>query len=168
MTSFEFNSRMIGMTTNLQRYATRLTGDPDMAMDLVQDTYLKALKFRDNFVEFTNLKAWIFTILKNTFINNYRHNLKENTIMDGTRDLFYINLPYDKGYISPESNYIAEEIEKEIDKLSNKFRIPFRMHLDGYKYHEIADKLGLNIGTVKSRIFLTRQILMSRLKDYLG
>ena len=75
-------------------------------------------------------------------------------------------MPHDKGYISPESIYAEAEIEKAINSLSDGFRIPFRMHVEGYKYKEIADKLDLKIGTVKSRIFFTRQKLMLILKDY--
>lgn len=166
MTTYEFNSNLIEMKSNLQRFAMSLTADRDSALDLVQDTYLKAFTYKDKFVDYTNLKAWVFTIMKNTFINNYRRNVKENTIIDGTQDLYYLNMPHDKGFISPESEYSEREIEKAIDSLNDDFRIPFRMHLEGYKYHEIADKLGLKIGTVKSRIFFTRQKLMLALKDY--
>lgn len=166
MTSFEFNSNLIGMKQSLQRYAMSLTSDPVKAMDLLQDTYLKAITYREKYADFTNLKAWVFTIMKNTFINNYRRNLNENTIIDITPDLFYINIPQEKGFISPESQYAAGEIEKAIESLSDELRIPFKMHIQGYKYHEIADKLGLKLGTVKSRIFFTRQKLMLMLKDY--
>jgi RNA polymerase sigma-70 factor, ECF subfamily len=167
MTSFEFNSNLIGMKTNLQRFAMRLTSDHDKALDLVQETYLKAITNRDKFVDFTNLKAWVFTIMKNTFINNYRQNVRVNTIIDNTRDLYYFNQPSDKKYYSTESNFNAGEIEKEIGLLSDELRIPFRMHINGYKYREIANELGLKIGTVKSRIFFARQKLMPILKDYL-
>jgi RNA polymerase sigma-70 factor (ECF subfamily) len=166
MTQYEFNNNLIEMKTNLQRFAMSLTSDRDTALDLVQDTYLKAITYKDKFVDFTNLKAWVFTIMKNTFINNYRRNVKENTIIDGTQDLYYLNQPHDKGFISPESKYSENEIEMAIDSLSADFRIPFRMHIEGYKYKEIADELGLKIGTVKSRIFFTRQKLMFMLKDY--
>lgn len=166
MTTKEFNSSLIGMKSNLQRFALSLTSDRDSALDLVQDTYLKAITYKDKFVDYTNLKAWVFTIMKNTFINNYRRSAKENTLIDGTQDLYYLNMPLDKGSLSPESSYAQEEIEKTIDSLVDEFRIPFRMHLEGYKYKEIADKLNLKIGTVKSRIFFTRQKLMSMLRDY--
>ena len=166
MTQYEFNNSLLEMKSNLQRFAMSLTSDRDTALDLVQDTYLKAITYKDKFVDYTNLKAWVFTIMKNTFINNYRRNVKENTIIDGTQDLYYINQPHDKGFISPESSFSESEIEKAIDSLSDEFRIPFRMHIDGYKYKEIADELGLKIGTVKSRIFFTRQKLMLILKDY--
>src|SRR4030042_2893543 len=166
MTTFEFNNHLIGMKPNLQRVSMSLTSDRDTALDLVQDTYLKAITYKDKFVDYTNLKAWVFTIMKNTFINNYRRNIKEDTIIDGTQDLYYLNQPHDKGFISPESNYAENEIEKAIDSLEDDFRIPFRMHIDGYKYKEIAEELGLKIGTVKSRIFFTRQKLMHMVKDY--
>jgi RNA polymerase sigma-70 factor (ECF subfamily) len=167
MTQYEFNNSLLEMKSNLQRFAMSLTSDRDTALDLVQDTYLKAITYKDKFVDYTNLKAWVFTIMKNTFINNYRRNVKENTIIDGTQDLYYINQPHDKGFISPESSFSESEIERAIDSLSDEFRIPFRMHVDGYKYKEIADELGLKIGTVKSRIFFTRQKLMLILKDYI-
>ena len=154
------------MKPKLQRFAMSLTYDRDNALDLVQETYLKAITNREKFTDYSNLKAWVFTIMKNTFINNYRRNVKENTIIDGTQDLYYLNMPHDKGFVSPESKYAEGEIEMAIDSLSDEFKVPFRMHLDGYKYHEIADKLGLKIGTVKSRIFFTRQKLMNILRDY--
>ena len=166
MTQYEFNNSLLEMKSNLQRFAMSLTSDRDTALDLVQDTYLKAITYKDKFVDYTNLKAWVFTIMKNTFINNYRRNVKENTIIDGTQDLYYINQPHDKGFISPESSFSENEIEKAINSLPDEFRIPFRMHIDGYKYKEIADRLELKIGTVKSRIFFTRQKLMLILKDY--
>jgi RNA polymerase sigma factor (sigma-70 family) len=166
MTTFEFNNNLIGMKSNLQKFAMSLTSDREKAHDLVQDTYLKAITYKDKFVDFTNLKAWVFTIMKNTFINNYRRNIKENTMIDGTQDLYYINLSDDKGYISPDSTYSEAEIELAIDSLEDEFRIPFRMHIEGYKYKEIAEELDLKIGTVKSRIFFTRQKLMNILKDY--
>jgi RNA polymerase sigma-70 factor (ECF subfamily) len=166
MTIIEFNQNLVMMKPKLQRFALSLTYDRDNALDLLQDTYLKAIANREKFSDYTNLKAWIYTIMKNTFINNYRRNAKQNTIIDSTQDLYYINQPQDKGYISPESSYATVEIENIIDTLDDEFRIPFRMHVDGYKYSEIADKLGLNIGTVKSRIFFTRQKLMRLLKSY--
>ena len=109
MTSYEFNTRLTGMRSNMQRFAMNLTSDRDTALDLVQDTYLKAITHKDKFVDYTNLKAWVFTIMKNTFINYYRRNLKENRIIDRTRDLHYINQPHDKGFISPESIFAEGE-----------------------------------------------------------
>ncbi|HNX65740.1 MAG TPA: RNA polymerase sigma factor [Bacteroidales bacterium] len=166
MTSNEFSSSIISLKGNLQKYAMSLTLDRDNALDLVQDTYLKAIQNQDKFIDETNLKAWVFTIMKNTFINNYRRKIRENTMMDGTQELYYINLPSDKGTISPESSYAENEINKAVNSLESEYREPFRMHVEGFKYEEIADKLDLKLGTVKSRIFFARQKLMSVLKDY--
>ncbi len=168
MTAQEFTTSIIDLKGNLQKYALSLTLDRDNALDLVQDTFLKAIQNQDKFVDATNLKAWVFTIMKNTFINNYRRKMRENTMMDGTQELYYINLPSDKGSISPESAYAGNEIEKAINSLHDDYRLPFRMHLDGFKYEEIAEDLNLKLGTVKSRIFFARQKLMSVLKDYNG
>jgi RNA polymerase sigma-70 factor (ECF subfamily) len=101
--------------------------------------------------------------MKNTFINNYRRLVKSNTTFDHTDDLYYLNLNRESGFENPESSVSAKEIEKHIEQLDDDFRVPFQMHLQGYKYKEIADNLGLKIGTVKSRIFFTRKRLMSSL-----
>jgi len=154
------------MRPYLQRFALSLTSDHVNAYDLIQETYLKAISNRDKFEDYTNIKAWVFTIMKNTFINNYRRNVTENAFIDISKDLYNINIPQEKGFISPESQYAAGEIEKAIESLRDEFRIPFKMHIEGYKYHEIAEKLGLKIGTVKSRIFLTKRKLILILKDY--
>ncbi len=166
MTTYEFNSSLINMKSNLKRFAMSLTSDNEKANDLVQETYLKAITNRDKFVDYSNLKAWVFTIMKNTFINSYRKGIRENTMVDTTEDLYYLNLTEEKGSISPDSSYSESEIERAINSLEDEFRIPFRMHVEGFKYKEIAEQLGLKIGTVKSRIFFTRQKLMNILRDY--
>jgi RNA polymerase sigma-70 factor (ECF subfamily) len=89
--------------------------------------------------------------------------VKSNTTFDHTDDLYYLNLNRESGYETPESQFSAREIEKHIESLEDDFKVPFNMHLQGYKYKEIADNLGLKIGTVKSRIFFTRKRLMDSL-----
>jgi RNA polymerase sigma-70 factor (ECF subfamily) len=101
--------------------------------------------------------------MKNTFINNYRRLVKANTTFDHTDDLYFLNLNRESGIEAPESSVSAKEIEQHIERLEEEFKIPFTMHLQGYKYKEIADDLGLKIGTVKSRIFFTRKRLMNSL-----
>ncbi|MCF8302538.1 MAG: RNA polymerase sigma factor [Bacteroidales bacterium] len=166
MTALEFNHRLISLQDNLEYFANTLTSDREEAKDLLQDTYLKALTNRDKFVEDTNLKAWTFTIMKNTFINNYRRNKKANTIVDNTKDLYYINTPRKNDLGSPDMEYSTKEIKTGIKKLDEGQRKPFEMHTAGYKYKEIAEKLELSIGTVKSRIFFTRKKLMDELSDF--
>jgi RNA polymerase sigma factor (sigma-70 family) len=166
MTAMEFNNELIGMEDSLERFALSLTSNREEAKDLLQETYLKALTYRDKFQEFTNLKAWAYTIMKNTFINNYRKAVRENTTVDNTKDLYYLNNSKESKLITPDSNFRLKEINKAIEALDDDFKVPFKMHTQGYKYKEIADALDLKIGTVKSRIFFTRKKLMDSLKDY--
>ncbi len=166
MTAMEFNYELTSLKGNLERFALSLTQNMEDSKDLLQETFVKAIAYREKFVDHTNLKAWTFTIMKNTFINNYRKAVKANTTFDNTDDLYYLNLNKENGADSPESNFSTKEILKEIEKLEDEFKVPFMMHVKGYKYKEIADKLDLKIGTVKSRIFFTRKKLMEALKDY--
>ena len=166
MTNVEFNNRLLGMKPYLHWFAIRLTSDRDKASDLLQDTYLKVITSKDKFADLMNLKALVFTIMKNTYIDNYRRELKKNSQFDYSKEMHFINPSYERGFSSTESDYAALEIEKTIDLLDDEFRIPFRMYINGYKYKEIAGELGLNICTVKSRIFQTRRKLMMMLKDY--
>ena len=104
--------------------------------------------------------------MKNTFINNYRRQVKSRTIIDQSEDLYYLNNAKDQNDRNPSAIYNAKEILKEVNALQEEYKIPFSMHTEGYKYKEIADYLNLPIGTVKSRIFLARQKLMEPLSDY--
>jgi RNA polymerase sigma-70 factor (ECF subfamily) len=166
MTAMEFSRELISLEDTMKRFARYLTYDTEEAKDLLQDTYLKALSYRDKFVEFTNLKAWTFTIMKNTFINNYRKSVRENTAFDNSETVFLLNNLTDSQFSRPESEIIYKEINNDIDSLPDEFKIPFRMHTEGYKYQEIAENLNVPIGTVKSRIFWARKKLMETLNDY--
>lgn len=166
MTVLEFNYQIINLSDNLERFALSLTSNMEDAKDLMQETFAKAITYRDKFEDNTNLKAWIFTIMKNTFINQYRRASKSKTTFDNTKDSFYLNQNKESVGNTPDSALSAKEIQKSIDELTDEFRLPFIMHFQGYKYKEIADRLNLKIGTVKSRIFFTRKKLMEKLKDY--
>ncbi|MFC1731184.1 sigma-70 family RNA polymerase sigma factor [Bacteroidota bacterium] len=166
MTAVEFNHNLISMQDRLEYFANRLTQNRDDADDLVQDTFVKALSNRTKYAMDTNFKAWVYTIMKNTFINNYRRNMKASTILDTTDDLYYLNSSEKSQFASPDSSYSANEITKNINDLENEYKIPFTMHTEGFKYKEIAEKLDLSIGTVKSRIFFSRKKLMKKLQDF--
>ena len=166
MTTMEFNTRLLNLKDNMESFAMRLTYNKDEAKDLLQDTYLKALSSKDKFIELTNLKAWTYTIMKNTFINNYRKSIRENTIFYNKENLSLVNNLTESKVVMPDSAVAFKEINHDIDALDNDFKIPFRMHAEGYKYKEIAENLNLKIGTVKSRIFLARKKLMETLHDY--
>lgn len=163
---YNFNEELLELRKPLSYFALQLTSNSDDADDLLQDTMVKAISYKDKFKERTNLKAWLYTIMKNTFINNYRRAVKANTIMDKTEDLYYLNAakPHDEN--APETTLAFKEINKHVESLEDEYRIPFKMHYTGFKYKEIADDLNLPIGTVKSRIFLARQKLMANLQDY--
>ena len=166
MTAKEFTSQLMNLQNNLQYFATKLTGNHEDANDLMQDTYLKALVNREKYEDDTNLKAWTFTIMKNTFINNYRKNHKIIDLIDNTDDVYNLNIQHKSNFPLPDSTFQEKEINNKISKLNDSQRLPFELYHSGYKYHEIADKLNISIGTVKSRIFLSRQKLMESLEDY--
>lgn len=166
MSTPEFNEQMLTFKTPLRYFAISLTADSDDADDLLQDTMLKALLYKDKYADSTNLKAWLYTIMKNTFINNYRRNTKTLQIIDKTKDLYFLNIPQSNSEVSPISQLSEKDILGHIEALEEDLRIPFVRYFEGYKYKEIADALNIPIGTVKSRIFLARKKLIVSLKDF--
>ena len=166
MTTIEFNTSLTNLQGNLESFAKQLTGNEADAKDLTQETFLKALIYREKYVNHNNFKAWVYTIMKNIFINNYRRTKKANTIIDQTEDLYYLNISNSHTDTDPESILNAIELESGIKQLDEEFRRAFDMYNDGYKYKEIADCLHLTIGTVKSRIFYSRKKLMHQLSEY--
>ena len=161
-----FQTSVLGMQGNLLSFALKLTANREEAQDLVQDTTLKALRNESKFVENTNFKGWMLTIMRNIFINNYRKNARENTVVDSTEDLFHLNMCQESGLETPDGAYACNEISAIIAGFSSDYREPFSMHVAGYKYEEIADKLQMPLGTVKSRIFFARKRLRDLLTDY--
>ena len=156
----------MNLQSNLLNFAYMLTSNRDDAYDLLQDTTLKALDNQDKYAENTNFKAWVMTIMRNIFINNYRRTARAATVVDTTDNLYHLNLSQDSGFESPEESYGASEITMAINEFSDEYRIPFSMHVAGYKYNEIAEKMNLPLGTVKSRIFFARKKLQERFADY--
>lgn len=168
MSQIEFFNEFNGLTNLLNSFAYKLTKNSEDAKDLYQETAFRAITNQDKFRPGTNLKAWLFTIMKNIFINNYRKKVKANTIMDNTENLYYLN----SGKVSIEnagdSNILIKELKGMIELLDDSTRIPFLMHYQGFKYQEIADKLGLPLGTVKSRIFFARKELKAKIARQYG
>ena len=166
MTKIQFNNALLNLRVKLHLYALSLTSDSERANDLLQDTMLKVLTYRDKFKKNNHFKAWVYTIMKNTFINDYRRNVKiRNTFGDSNID-FCLLLPMENIYQAPNSIYNTKEIHRNIDALEDEYRIPFTMFFEGYKYKEIAEKLDLPLGTVKSRIFFSRKKLKKLLQEY--
>ena len=166
MRTTDFTQNLLGMQPELRRFAMKLTADYEEANDLLQETSLKALDNEDKYTPDTNFKGWMYTIMRNIFINNYRKTVRDQTFIDQTDNLFHLNLPQDSGFESTEGNSDLKEIRKIVHSLPKEYRVPFSMYVSGFKYREIADKLGLPLGTVKSRIFFTRQRLQKELKDF--
>lgn len=166
MGTAKFQSNLMSLQANMLNFAYMLTSNRDDAYDLLQDTTLKALDNEDKFTEGTNFKGWVFTIMRNIFINNYRRGARQATVVDTTENLYLLNIAQDSGMDTPEGSYSVSEISDSISDLPEEFRIPFSMHVAGYKYNEIAEHMQLPLGTVKSRIFFARKKLQQRFADY--
>lgn len=165
MSTIEFNQLLVVNAKYLKGFAYNFTRNVEEAEDLLQDTMLKALRYKDHFQDGTNFKGWLFTIMRNIFINNYKRKKLQNTITDSTTNQFYLN--YGKVSEDTVSSRINEkDITKAIDGLSYEFRKPFQMFMDGHHYDEIATEMNIPMGTVKSRIFHARKRLMSELNDF--
>ena len=132
----------------------------------MQETLLKALRYKDKYTDNTNLKAWLFTIMKNTFINSYHKAVRSKTFVDTTDNDYFINDAGIQTYTTPDSEVNHQEVITAIDKLPADLRTPFEKHTMGFKYREIADELEIPIGTVKNRIFLARKRLEAELKEF--
>ena len=166
MGTSKFQSNLMNLQSNMLNFAYMLTSNRDDAYDLLQDTTLKVLDNESKYAENTNFKGWVFTIMRNIFINNYRRTARAATMIDTTDNLYHLNLSQDSGLESPEESYGASEIGAAIESFSDEYRIPFSMHVAGYKYNEIAEHMNLPLGTVKSRIFFARKKLQERFADY--
>jgi RNA polymerase sigma factor (sigma-70 family) len=166
MTELQFHTALLGQKERLLFYAMSLTSDTENAQDLLQETFLKALTYSDKFTQNTNFKAWVSTIMKNTFINNYRRNVSAKNTFVSSDNEFHMNIEKDKGYPTPESIYNSKEIINCINDLDTDYKIPFNMFIEGFKYKEIAEELDMPLGTVKSRIFCARKKLEKSLKEY--
>ena len=161
-----FKQRLLGLQSNLFNFACQLTSNREAAQDLVQDTTLKVLDNESKYVDNVNFKGWVFTIMRNIFINNYRRQVRSATIVDTTEDLYHLNLSQESGLTSPEGSFAAKEISAVINSFSSEYKVPFTMYIAGYKYSEIAEKMSLPLGTVKSRIFFARKRLQGMLQSY--
>lgn len=168
MSAANFDQNFIKLESSLRSFAYNLTKNEEDAHDLYQETALRAVSNREKFNPGTNFKAWLFTIMKNIFINNYRKKVKKNTIIDSTENMYFLNsgsvvISNDAG-----ANILMNELNKMINSLEDSIRVPFMKHFEGFKYQEIADELELPLGTVKSRIFFARKALKQKIKAHYG
>lgn len=165
MSTTEFYTLVMQEQRLLKNFALKLTMDPDDAKDLIQDTILKAIKYKDKFISSTNLKGWLCVIMKNTFINSYRRTVRKNTLISKSFDLVKDEVQTSIYANTTDSQINYKELMRVIHLLKDEFKLPFLRYVDGYKYKEISEELEIPIGTVKSRIFIARKELMAKLKN---
>ncbi|MBK5277355.1 MAG: RNA polymerase sigma factor [Bacteroidia bacterium] len=166
MTTFDFDTQVSTLRPMLRTFTKKFTRDREESQDLVQDTILKALTYRDKFRADTNLKGWLFTIMRNTFINNYRKNQRAKTSHDTTKELYILNVEDTHTFNRPQESMEFKEVWRNVNDMKDELLKPFKMHATGYKYHEIAKELNLPIGTVKNRIFHARKEIQKKLVGY--
>ena len=166
MASVDFNNLLVNNADFLKPFAINLTKDTETAKDLFQETLYKALANEEKYNVGTNIKAWLFTIMRNIFINDYRRKTKQQTIFDSTPNDQLLN--YRQGAISntAETNLGLKEIYKAVYQLPDIFKTPFLLYVEGYKYHEIAMALSEPLGTIKSRIHFARKLLKEQISRY--
>jgi len=163
MTAIQFQEKILSIQKNMYSFAMLLTANRYDAEDLLQETTLRVLDNQEKYVDNVNFKGWVLTIMRNIFINNYRKALRSQVFVGQTGDLHNLNVPEDSKWDNPEESITIKEIYFIINSLNDDLKVPFSMHLDGYKYNEISDRLALPLGTVKSRIFFARRELQRNL-----
>ena len=148
-------------TNDLKPFALKLTHDFNDADDLVQDTVMKALRYKEKYKEGTNLKGWLYTIMRNTFINNYRSQSRRKTVMSSVENQSTTTFAN-----NAEEQILIKDLLKEVKKLDKVYCDPILLLYQGFKYEEIAKTLNTPVGTIKSRVFVARKMLRERLQVY--
>lgn len=171
----DFEREAVPHMDSLYNFALKMTGDSDDASDLIQETYLKAFRFFDKFEKGTNCKAWLFRIMKNTYINTYRKSAKEPDKVDYEDvENFYENIKAsntDSAHLEKDiyDNLLDDELSSAITSLPEDFRtVVILADIEGYTYEEIADFIDVPVGTVRSRLHRARKMLFTKLYDYAG
>ncbi|WP_170110398.1 RNA polymerase sigma factor [Flavilitoribacter nigricans] len=164
MSETEFTYKFNTLSHYLRSFAYKLTRDSHLAEDLFQDTALRAFNNQDKFVKSTNMKAWLSTIMKNTFINNFRRKQRWSKVIIQTDENYLMENESKAVWNKGEEKVSGEALEQLVNDLDEGMRVPFLMMLQGFKYHEIADRMELPLGTIKSRIFMARRQLKEQIK----
>ncbi len=163
MSTTDFTVLLLGNADFLKPFALTLTKDPEQAKDLFQETMYRALANQEKYLPGTNIRAWLFTIMRNIFINNYRRRAKQLLFMDYTSNEFLLNYQQTAVGNAAESNMRVKDIQGAVHVLPGIFKQPFQLYFEGFKYYEIADILSEPLGTIKSRIHFARRMLKSQL-----
>lgn len=168
MENITLNNEICNHRSCLEAFAMKFTNDVEDANDLVQDTIIKAIRYHNLYKQGTNLRGWLYTIMKNTFINDYRKGNRRNAVIQTCEDIYSFQLLATAQNNQGENKFMMEDINKAMDKLQPEYSRPFLRYFEGYKYHEIAMEMNIPIGTVKTRIHMARQFLKQQLKMYRG
>lgn len=163
MTACDFNQLLISNADYLRPFAFTLTRDNESAKDLMQETLFRALANREKYNVGTNIKAWMYTIMRNVFINDYRRKARQNTVFDHTPNDFLLDYNQHAVANSAETTLSMKDIQAALNHLPDIFRLPFMLYFEGYKYNEIAETLHEPLGTIKSRIHFARKLLKEQL-----
>jgi RNA polymerase sigma factor (sigma-70 family) len=163
MSNAEFSLLLTENAEFLRPFAINLTKDYESAKDLYQDTLYRAISNKDKYNVGTNIKAWLYTIMRNIFINDYRRKAKQSTVLDNSPNDFLIDQTFNKVVNDGITNLNLKEVNQFIPEL---FRTPFNLYYEGYKYNEIAEALNEPLGTIKSRIHFARKILKQKIQRY--
>lgn len=166
MSTAEFSDLLLNNSAPLKPFAVSLTHDQEVAKDLYQETLYRALANKEKYSTGTNVKAWLFTIMRNIFINDYRRKAKQRTIFDYSAGDSLINSGYFKTYNDGEHSLQLKELINTIHQLPQIFKTPFLLYFEGYRYNEISESLNEPLGTIKSRIHFARKILKEQLNRY--
>ena len=166
MSTLEFNQSLVNNTEYLKPFAISLTRDSELAKDLLQETIYRSLANREKYNSGTNIKAWMYTIMRNIFINNYRRIAKQNTIFDNTPNDYLLNYGRFTTPNFAETKLSLKEMESAVNHLPEIFKNPFKLYFEGYKYHEISDILNEPLGTIKSRINFARKLLKQKITKF--
>jgi len=166
MSSQEFENNLIANVDFLKPFAFTLTRDTESAKDLTQETLFRALANKEKYNVGTNIKAWMYTIMRNIFINDYRKKSRQNVVFDHSTNDFLID--NNQGAVTnlAESKLKLKEIQAAIQRLPEIFKNPFILYYEGYKYNEISTYLQEPLGTVKSRIHFARKLLKEEIVRY--
>lgn len=163
MSTPEFNDLLVNNSDFLKPVAFTLTKDNDAARDLFQETLYKALANREKYNAGTNVKAWMYTIMRNIFINDYRRLSRKRIIFNSGPEDIYLDHANSAVHNAAETNIGLKEVQLRLHRLPDVFRYPFQMYFEGYKYNEIAYLLREPLGTIKSRIHFARKLLKNQL-----
>lgn len=166
MSTKEFENMLIANADFLKPFAFTLTKDNESAKDLTQETLFRALANKEKYNVGTNIKAWMYTIMRNIFINDYRKKARQNVIFDQTPNDFLLDHNQSAVVNQAESNLRLKEIKNAIHRLPDIFKHPFVLFFEGYRYNEIAELLHEPLGTVKSRIHFARKLLKTEISRH--